>query len=651
MSTAPAEREHLIVGTAGHIDHGKTALVKALTGIDADTLPEEKARGLTIELGFIFMDSPGLDRQIVFIDVPGHEKLVRTMVAGASNIDAALLVIAADEGISVQTREHFDILCLLDIPAGVVALTKTDLVSEDRLGAVAREIKDFLSGSFLADAPVIPVSSVTGAGIEDLRAALFSLTQKVRPRRDSGVFRMPIDRVFTMHGFGTVIAGTVLSGEVRVGDTLEIFPQGILASVRQIQVHNENAEFSFVGRRTAINLHDVRKESLHRGQCAAAPGSLLPTTRLDARLHLLQSQERELKNRSMARLHVGTDEVMCRVVLLDRDHLAPGDSALVQFQLEAPTVALPKDRFVLRTFSPLRTIGGGPILDARPMRHQRIAPDTLEALQRLEGTTRDLVEQMFLKARFTPQTPHDIALASGEGEDAVAQITVSLCQAGQLTPIPPAPPTGPGRQPTEEQYLHSRYYAALCQLLLKTLQEHLAQNPYRLLVPVALLQSRLLKLTDRQVVETLLRDLCGQGTIYLKGARLGLTGYEIRLAPAEEQAAERVEQLFKEAGFAPPLEEQVGQQLGLAPQAFERVMTSLIERERLFRLDEKVTYHKDHLEAAQQIVTDRIRAGGGLTVAELRDQLGVSRKYALALLEYLDNLGLTRREGDRHVMP
>ena len=297
-----SEIEHVIVGTAGHIDHGKTLLVKALTGIDADTLAEEKRRGITIELGFIFMEAPGYDKQIVFIDVPGHEKLIKTMVAGASNIDAALLVIAADEGISLQTREHFDILNLLGIEKGIVTLTKADLINEERILELKGQVKDFLRDSFLGDAPVIPVSSVKGTGVDDLRLALLELGKTVERRHDSGIFRMPIDRVFTMRGFGTVIAGTILSGEVKEGDRIEIMPDELTAKVRGVQVHHQKVGRSILGRRTALNLQDVKKEKLRRGQCAGKPGSLTPTYRLDGKLFLLKNYGKQLKNRVRVRL-------------------------------------------------------------------------------------------------------------------------------------------------------------------------------------------------------------------------------------------------------------------------------------------------------------------------------------------------------------
>jgi len=380
-----AEREHVIVGTAGHIDHGKSALVKALTGIDPDTLPEEKERGLTIELGFVFLDDPSYEKQIIFIDVPGHEKFVKTMVAGASNVNAALFVIAADEGISVQTREHFDILRLLQISVGMIALTKSDLVDQARLAELKEEVARFVAGTFLECAPVIPVSAVTGAGMAEVKKALLDIGRRVRERPDSGFFRLPIDRVFSIKGFGTVIAGTVLSGEVRVGDRIEIYPDKIPAKVRGIQVHKEQREKSIVGKRTALNLQDVDKDLLRRGQVAALPGLLTPSQRMDARLRLLAGSPVELKSRDRVRLHIGTDEVIGRVVLLEKDRLLPGESGLAYFNLESPAVALLGDRFIIRTFSPLLTIGGGEILDGTPPRHKRFNADAIEGLKRWEG--------------------------------------------------------------------------------------------------------------------------------------------------------------------------------------------------------------------------------------------------------------------------
>jgi len=650
MSAAAGQKEQVIIGTAGHIDHGKTALVKALTGIDADTLAEEKRRGITIELGFVFMETPGYDKQIVFIDVPGHERLIKTMVAGASSVDGALLVVAADDGINAQTVEHFEILQLLGVERGAIALTKADLVDDERIGAAAGEIREFVAGTFLGDAAIVPVSSLTGAGVEDVRAALLRIAGESGPRRDSGVFRMPIDRVFTMPGFGTVIAGTILSGMVKVGDRVEILPEGLAGRVRGIQIHNESVKESSVGRRTAINIPDIKKESLRRGQCAAAPGSLTATSRLDARLHVLGSYGKELKNRARVRLHVGTEEVMSRVALLEGDTVGAGQAALAQLVLETPTAALPRDRFVIRTFSPLRTIGGGAVLDGSPLPHKRFEAETIEGLKRLEGSTADAVEQMFLKGGFVPQRPREVALGLGESEAEVLRAVEALRERGEVALVSPGALEGGKRTPGEGKYLHARRHEELAAEAVAIVRAYLAEHPYRLLVPLADVQSRFERLANREALESVLEHLCRQGVIYRKDTGLGVTGRRIDMKPGEAELVQRIEDTFREAGFATPLEESVREEAGVSRQAFENAMSILIEQGRLVRLDDKVTYHAEHLRRAEGIVTEHIRSRGSITVAELRDRLAVSRKYALALLEHFDDAGLTRRDGDKHVL-
>jgi selenocysteine-specific elongation factor len=431
------EKDHVIVGTAGHIDHGKSALVKALTGTDPDTLPEEKARGMTIELGFVFLDDPGYEKQIVFIDVPGHEKFVRTMAAGASNVDAALFVIAADEGIAVQTREHFDILQLLGVKLGAIALTKSDLVDEARISELTGAVRSLVRGSFLEGAPIIPASSVTGAGLGDVKKALQEIGRKVEKRPDSGIFRMPVDRVFTIQGFGTVVAGTVLGGQVRAGDQVEIFPDGLQARVRGVQVHKEKKDASGIGKRTALNLHGLKKEDLRRGQVAGAEGSLVPTVRLDARLDVLRSMEKDVKHRDRVRLHIGTDEVIARLAVLEGQKIVPGGSAMIQLILESPTVALPGDRFVIRSFSPLVTIGGGRILDASPKKHKRFSGQVIEGMERLSGAARDAAEQAFLQAAGAPMNVKEAALKLGRSEAEVEESVRELLAEARLVKIGP----------------------------------------------------------------------------------------------------------------------------------------------------------------------------------------------------------------------
>jgi selenocysteine-specific elongation factor len=642
----PEIKDHVIFGTAGHIDHGKTALVKALTGIDADTLAEEKRRGITIELGFVFLDVPEVKRQVVFIDVPGHEKLVKTMVAGASNIDAALLVVAADEGVSLQTREHFDILQLRDIKKGIVALTKRDLVDSARLHQVTTEVKDLIRGTFLESAPIFPVSAITGDGIDDLRSFVMQLSSEVSERLNSGVFRMPLDRVFTMPGFGTVIAGTVLSGEIRVGDRIEVLPERLSSRVRGIHVHHQKVERSSLGVRTAVNLADIKKEDLYRGQCAVSPKTLFPTSRLDARLYLLKSAGKELKNRSRVRLHIGTVEILCRLSLLDKDKLMPGDSGFVQFLLESPTTALPGDRFVIRSFSPLITIGGGVVLDAYPRKHKRLEKNTILGLGKLEGDIICIIEQMYINSGFTPQSAREVAIKTGKKESTVLEAVGKLFNEGKLFQI-----TSKEKvldKNIRHIHLHSR--DRLGRIVIDKIGDFLARNPEKLKMPSSELRSRLAKIADFETFNAVLEHLLDGRRLLMDGSEIRIVGYGIELSSKEQKWAGHVKDEFKKAGYMPPLEEEARIKLGIREDDFRKVMSFLIEQGTLIRLSDKVTYHKDTIRKLKTVVLEYIHKNGSIKISDLRDELTFSRKYAQAILEYFDNTGVTKRMGDSHVI-
>jgi len=632
--------DHVIVGTAGHIDHGKSALVRALTGTDPDVLPEEKARGMTIDLGFVFLDDPGYDKQIVFIDVPGHEKFVKTMAAGASNVDAALLVIAADEGIAVQTREHFDILRLLGVPLGAVALTKCDLVDAARLAELTATVRHFLRGSFLAEAPVLPVSALTGAGLPELKAALREIGRRVRPRPDNGIFRMPIDRVFTMHGFGTVVAGTILGGAVRSGDRVAVYPEGLVTRVRGVQVHGSKTEASGVGRRTALNLQDVAKEDLRRGQVAAAEGSLVPTARLDARLDVLPGAGRAIKHRERVRLHIGTDEVMARLAVIGAQAVEPGASSPVQLILERPSVALPGDRFVIRLFSPVVTVGGGQVLDAAPAKHKRFSGQVLEGLEKLGGSAREAIEQLFAQAGATPRTVREIALKAGRNEAEAADAVAVLLAEGRLVAVVRDKP---------EKYLHAGIRDRLADGLVASARDFFGRNPARETMPFSDLRSEFLAASDAPTLKFILDELVERKVLFRRGAEVGIVGREGRKDPVEERLRREVETAFRAARFAAPLEDEVRLKLGLNPSIFNPVLNALVRAGTLVRLAPKVTYHRETLEAARAAVAGLIERHGSVTIAELRDRLDVSRKYAQAVLEYFDRTGFTRRIEDRHV--
>ena len=634
-SSAP----QLIIGTAGHIDHGKSSLVKALTGTDPDTLPEEKQRGITIELGFVFMDTPGAGRQVVFIDVPGHEKLVKTMVAGASSIDAALFIVAADEGVMPQTVEHRDILHLLDVPAGIIALTKKDMVDAARLDEAVREVRAFAQGTFLEHAPIMPVSAVTGEGVAELRAALEALGPRARARTDTGVFRMPVDRVFMLKGFGTIVAGTVLSGTIKAGDRVELFPERMATRVRGVQVHRAKAEESGIGRRTALNLPDVKKEELYRGQVVAAPGSLVPTSRLDARLQLLRTCAGPLKHRTRVRLHLGTAEIMCRVSLLDCQQLEPGARGLVQFVLESPTVALPKDAFVIRSFSPMHTIGGGMVIDAAPEAHKRFDDDVHEHLSQSERSERDALERVFAAAGFFPLSLADAAARVGGGDAVVTALVDECVRDRALVPIGTPP-----------RYLHREQFDELDAVMHSAIKAYLAANIYRAYMPLADLKSQIGKVTDKRVVDALVDAAAAAGTLVRKGTKLSVRGYEIPWKRGEAEAAARIEQAFKEAGYATPLESDVCAQMRMPGPSFANIMNGLFDSDRLVRLNDKVTYHAETVDAVKRLVEAHLKAQGTITVAQLRDMMDVTRKYTLAILEYFDTIGFTRRVGDARVL-
>ena len=376
--------KHLILGTAGHIDHGKTSLVKALTGIDTDRLKEEKARGITIELGFAHLDLPG-GYELGIVDVPGHERFVCSMVAGVGGMDLVMLVIAADEGVMPQTREHLDICQLLGVKKGLVALTKIDMVDPDWLGLVTEEVRDYLAGSFLEAAPIMPISSRTGEGLDRLKGELARLAGEVEEKKGEGPFRLPVDRVFTITGFGTVVTGTLLSGEISVGDEVEVLPGALPCRVRGIQTHGKKADKGFAGQRVAVNLQGVEHTEIFRGDIVVPRGIYRPTRTIDARLNYLPAAPRELKHRATLRLHSATYEVPAKVILIDRDVLLPGESAYVQLRLAKPVLLLPGDPFVLRTYSPQATLAGGTVLDPSPLRRRRRSSEALSLLEAIEN--------------------------------------------------------------------------------------------------------------------------------------------------------------------------------------------------------------------------------------------------------------------------
>jgi selenocysteine-specific elongation factor len=628
---------HVIIGTAGHIDHGKSALVKALTGTDPDRLKEEKERGLTIDLGFAFLGD-----RAAFIDVPGHERFVKNMVAGVSTVHAVLFVVAADDGVMPQTREHLDILTLLDLKRGVLALTKIDLVDKEWLAMVMGEVRELVKGTFLQDAPIIPVSSVTGEGIEQLRQALDELIASIPPRHDPGVFWLPVDRSFTVKGFGTVVTGSVLSGSVKVGDELELHPQQRLVRVRGLQTHGRDVPEVRAGDRAALNLGGIHKEEVERGDVLATPGYFVPSRLLDARLRLLPSAGSPLRHNARVRLHVGTRELMARVMLLDRHDLPPGGSALVQLRLEELITARRMDRFVIRQYSPPVTIGGGVILDANPKPHRRFRQEVLQQMAALEKETPQEIVLALLRAQPNRSLSiPELAKATGLSLPALGKVVQELTHEGTLVRL------GPERQPS---YALPSAIASGKEAILKQLRGYHAEFPLKPGIPRPELQEATSRTLEQRVFYAALEGLLREGQVKENGGAVALATHRIVLSANEQALRQQLLQLLAKARFSPPHATELAKTLGRKVEEVERLLAALQAMGEVLRLEPGVYLPHAAVEEARRLLVGHFASHEELTVSTFREMLGTSRRYALPLLLHFDEQGLTERRGEIRVL-
>ena len=607
-----------VVGTAGHIDHGKSTLVTALTGIDPDRLAEEKRRGMTIDLGFAHMRLPS-GREIGIVDVPGHARFMRNMLAGAHGLDAVLVVIASDEGVMPQTREHLEILDLLEVRRGIAVLTKVDLVDPEWLGMVRAEVAKTLEGTSLAGAAVLDVSASTGHGLSELVTALDALLEHSEQRQDSGRPRLPVDRVFTMSGFGTVVTGTLVDGSVRVGDELRVFPSGRLVRVRGLQRHNEKVETVGPGSRVAANLSGVEKSELARGDVLAPQGAIEPTRRVDATVRVLGSAPQPLRHGAQVLLHTGTAEVGCRLIMLEGDEIAPGSEGWVQLYLERPIAAAARDRFVLRVPSPAMTVAGGSLVDVAPRKHPRHDSAVRESLVRraagdvlqeeLRKYPRGVTIGRLLKATVAPEADVSKLHARRVGEwlfSDDAWQSIATRAARELEAFHGAYPLRPGMAREE---LRSRLGVAA------------ASFP------------------------AVVRGLVEDGRVVERNGSLAAPAHSVTLDPTTGPAAELVTLLARES-FTPPSLGEAMQQTG----ATEETVRALVQSGEIVRLSSDVALTKNAYASALELVKELIQANGSVTVAQLRDRMGASRRPVLALLEYLDAQRVTRRIGDSRVL-
>ncbi|RJP75427.1 MAG: selenocysteine-specific translation elongation factor [Candidatus Abyssobacteria bacterium SURF_17] len=631
--------KHLIVGTAGHIDHGKSALVKALTGTDPDRLKEEKERGMTIDLGFAYFDLPDGTR-VAFVDVPGHERFVKNMLAGASGMDIVILVIDATESVMPQTREHLDIMKLLDIRRGIIAITKADLADEEMVEIVEAEVGDLVQGTFLESAPVVKVSAKTGAGLEELRKLIGDAISEQSQKSEAGLFRFPIDRIFTMKGFGTVVTGTVFSGWLTEDESVIVLPSGLTTRARQLQSHNVKQERVSAGMRASMNLSNVSVQQLNRGDTLVRPGTMEPTSRLDAKVMLLPSAPRKLPRTSVIKFYVTTSQQTARMSLVDKPQLAPGDECYVQLRLEGPLCVVRGDRFVIRGGSPEFTIGGGLVLDVASMKLKRKHPEKVSLLSSLEKATSAETVLAFLSEKAMGTSLRDVAIRMGEPVERVLAWLEEHIQSGKVLVF--------GAGDDMLVILRDRF-EQLKERILHELEQFFASQPHRLFMPREQLRSRVGDDIDTRAFEKILDDLARSGKVEVARDEIALKGRTAHLSPTQQKVKDKLEQIYREAGVSPPTfsqaEELVDQTSGA-----RKMLSLLIEEGILTKIGPTLAYHRDVLESAVKKVTEHFGKAEKLGVGDLKDILGVSRKHAVPLLEYFDKIGLTTRVGDYRVL-
>lgn len=627
--------KHVIIGTAGHVDHGKTMLVKALTGIDTDRLVEEKKRGITIELGFAHIKFDD-GTQAGIVDVPGHEKFIKNMLAGAGGIDLAILVVAADEGFMPQTIEHLGILSLLGIRDGLVVLTKCDLVDPEWLDMVREDVKAQTAGTFLEDKPVHAVSVRTGQGLAELKQDLWQMVQKASEKNLRIPFRLPIDRVFSVEGFGTVVTGTLIEGSLAVGDMVEVLPTGFQARVRNLQVHGQDVPTAYAGQRVAVNLAGTKRADLARGDTLAKPDTVRRSLMLDVRLQNLRNSQRTILSGSQLHLYHGSSARLCKAILLDRDALQPGESCLAQLRMTEELATKCGDRFVVRFYSPLETIGGGVILDDCPIRHKKGDKRALEALAiRESGSGGQKLLQAVVEKGSTLPALEELAKGMNRQTEELEGELAALCASGKvLEPLP-------GR------YLAGSVFDGIEESCRELLEKYHKQNPLHAGMKVAELRQKLFKNADQAIADALLAALVREGKLKAVADRYALADFTVRLTKRQNGIRDKLLQLYRRAGLETPgLDEVYGMFPGNEQTDCKQVVESLVSGGGLVMLTPQICLHREVYEDMARRLVELFAGQEELTLAEFRDKLGTSRKYALALLEYWDKTKVLKKEGD-----
>ena len=634
----PDLSKNVIVGTAGHIDHGKSSLVEALTGTHPDRLEEEKRRGITIDLGFAFLEENGV--RFGFVDVPGHERFVSNMLAGAAGVDLLLLVVAVDESIKPQTREHFDICRLLGVKRGVVALTKSDLVDADTAGLVRLEVEEYLRGSFLEGAPVVPVSAKTQAGLPELKHALLSMARQAPGKDVARYFRLPVDRAFAIKGFGAVVTGTLISGSVAPGDEVELLPEGKRLRVRGVQSGGKTVERAVAGQRTAVNLAGIEHTALRRGMVLATPGKFRVTRRIDTRLELLRSAPK-MKQRSRVHFHSGTCETVAELILHAQKELAPGQNAFAQLRLQDDVLVLPGDRFIVRQFSPVTTLGGGVVLD--PLARRPTLRDTgraafLETLQR--GDRLEVLAAMTERA-VLGITSEEIVARTGWLEDEIRSAASTLSQAGRIKIVSAEPLV----------LLSGTGFDEVRRKIAARIEKFHKENPLLPGISREDLRSSLGRRVRSETFRAALDELLAQKMLEAQGEIVKRAGAAIHLDPEEARAKEQIEKAFAIAGLAVPAVKEVLSRLPVEARRAEKILQILLRDKILVRVTPELIFHHDALaQLRDRLSVFKKTKGDRISVPGFKELTGITRKYAIPLLEYLDRERVTRRAGDERVI-
>lgn len=633
--------KNVIIGTAGHIDHGKTTLVKAITGRETDRLKEEQERGISIELGFTYFDLPSGKRAGI-VDMPGHEKFINHMLAGVTGIDVVVLVVAADEGMMPQTKEHLHILDLLGLKKGVIAVTKTSLVDEEWLELVKEDIKEDIKGTFLESSKLIAVDSISKDGIDELVLEIDKLTDEVEEKDPLETPRLPVDRVFTIAGFGTVVTGTLISGRFKLEDEVQIFPRDKIGRIRNIQVHGEDSEEGLGGQRVAINISGVKKSDINRGDVISRPDALESTMMLDVKLNLMKDSKRIIENRTRVRVYIGASEVLARLAILDKEKITPGDTCYAQLRLEEAVVAKPKDKFIIRFYSPMETIGGGEVIESNPEKRKRFDDKTIEELKLKEkGETKEVVEKIILDKSKTAPSIKEISVMTVMSEDKVIEDVEKLMEEERVYMFKLA---------KDKHVVHRRYFDQIASKLESDLAEFHKKNSLKLGMSKEEIRSRYLKDIKPRLGDQFINKMAEVRDVKVTNQNISLKDFEVKLNSEQEEIKEDIDKKYLEIKLETLKLDNLLKTLNYDKKEVEQVFKLMIEKGILIRVKDDLVYHTDIIEECKAKLIEYLKANQTIQIADFRDLIGASRKVALGILEYFDDQKVTKRREDNRML-